>query len=172
MNKFFVTLRALIYMTAFVMLWGWVALRVRVFDPRLGVDLPGWASKSGIFLILPGALLALACAAEFVARGDGTPAPFDAPRKFVATGPYRFVRNPMYVGGLTLLAGFGLYLSSVSILLLTLALFAFVHLFVIFYEEPTLRKNFGATYDDYCRSVSRWIPHRPKSPDHHESQAV
>ncbi len=161
MKTLFIALRALLYMTGFMLLWGWVALRARVFDSKFGMELPDWTRVPGILLIIPGAVLGLSCATEFIARGDGTPAPFDAPRKFVAVGPYRFVRNPMYVGGLMLLAGFGLYLNSVAILLLSLALLAVVHLFVLFYEEPTLRKNFGATYDEYCRNVSRWIPHRP-----------
>lgn len=172
MKTLFIALRALLYMTGFIFLWGWVALRSRVLDPRLGIELPDWTRIPGILLIIPGAVLGLSCAAEFIARGDGTPAPFDAPRKFVAAGPYRFVRNPMYVGGLMLLAGFGMYLSSVAILLLSLALLAVIHLFVVFYEEPTLRKNFGATYDEYCRNVSRWIPQRPRPAANHESQAV
>ena len=172
MKTLFIALRALLYMTGFILLWGWVALRARVFDSKLGMELPDWTRLPGILLMFTGAVLALSCAAEFIARGDGTPAPFDAPRKFVAAGPYRFVRNPMYVGGLMLLAGFGLTVGSVAILFLSLALFAVIHLFVIFYEEPTLRKNFGATYDEYRRNVSRWIPHRPRPAAHHESQEV
>ena len=78
----------------------------------------------------------------------------------------------MYVGGLMLLAGFGLTVGSVAILFLSLALFALIHLFVIFYEEPTLRKKFGATYDEYRRNVSLLIPRRPKPRAQHESQEV
>jgi protein-S-isoprenylcysteine O-methyltransferase Ste14 len=70
-----------------------------------------------------------------VAQGQGTPAPFDAPRNFVAIGPYRCVRNPTYIGALTVLVGFGLYEYSVSILLLCLVVFALVHLFIVVYEE-------------------------------------
>jgi protein-S-isoprenylcysteine O-methyltransferase Ste14 len=158
MRTFFVALRAALYATGFVFLWGWVALSVRTYDRSLGIALPAWTATLGIFFMVAGGALALLCVGVFVERGRGTPAPFDAPRQFVATGPYRYVRNPMYVGGLTLLTGFGLYERSVSILLLCLLFLLAAHLFVLFYEEPTLRRQFGATYERYCESVPRWIP--------------
>jgi protein-S-isoprenylcysteine O-methyltransferase Ste14 len=96
-----------------------------------------------------------------VARGQGTPAPFDAPKKFVAIGPYRYVRNPMYIGGLLLLGGFGCDQRSVSILLLAAALSGFVHVMVVSYEEPALKKEFGAAYEAYCRNTYRWVPAFP-----------
>ena len=105
-----------------------------------------------------GGIIALACVATFVTRGQGTPAPFDPPRKFVAAGPYKFVRNPMYIGGFIVLLGFGLFQQSAAILLFTLPWFLFAHLFVIFYEEPHLRATFGEPYNSYCRSVHRWLP--------------
>jgi protein-S-isoprenylcysteine O-methyltransferase Ste14 len=107
-----------------------------------------------------GGTLAFACVATFVNRGEGTPAPFDPPRKFVAAGPYRFVRNPMYIAAFTVLLGFGLYEQSPAILLFTLAWLLAAHLFVILYEEPHLHSTFGAPFDDYCRSVRRWLPRR------------
>ena len=171
MKTLFVALRSLIYMSGFLALWGWAALSVRVFDPLLGIALPPWARAAGIVLMLPGTVLGFWCVGEFIARGRGTPAPFDAPRAFVAAGPYRFVRNPMYVGGLTFLTGFGLYAHSISILILAVALFLVAHLFVVFYEEPTLRKRFGATYDAYCRDVRRWKFRPPKSSPSHGTQA-
>ena len=64
----------------------------------------------------------------------------------------------MYIGGLMLLLGFGLYERSSSILFLTLLLFLLVHLFVLFYEEPTLTRRFGSSYQEYLRAVRRWIP--------------
>ena len=158
MRTLFTALRAMVYATGLVFLWGWVALRVRRYDRSLGVALPEWMEIPGIVLAVTGGILALACVATFIVRGRGTPAPFDAPREFVAVGPYKYVRNPMYVGALTLLIGLGLYLHSVSILLLCLALFLFVHLFVLSYEEPMLRRQFGATYQKYCATVPRWIP--------------
>ena len=114
----------------------------------------------GIALMVVGGVVAFACVATFVTRGEGTPAPFDPPRKFVAAGPYQFVRNPMYIGGFLALAGFGLYEQSPAILFFALPWLLLVHLFVIFYEEPHLRTTFGSPYDAYCCSVRRWLPRR------------
>jgi len=151
------TVRTLVYMTGFVLLFWWIAFNVRVFDRDLGVTLPAGSSMVGVFLMGAGGILALACAGAFIAIGRGTPAVFDAPREFVARGPYRYVRNPMYIGGLILLVGFGFYERSVSILALAAALFLPVHLFVVYYEEPRLRKEFGARYENFCKTVPRWL---------------
>jgi protein-S-isoprenylcysteine O-methyltransferase Ste14 len=153
-----VVLRTVVYVACFVSFFAWLALRVRGFDRFLQVTLPAGVEKPGIVLMFAGGVLGLACVGTFAARGKGTPAPFDAPREFVAVGPYRYVRNPMYIGGLLLLAGFGLYDRSISILLMALTLLLLVHLLVVFYEEPTLRKSFGATYENYCRTTARRIP--------------
>jgi protein-S-isoprenylcysteine O-methyltransferase Ste14 len=158
MKTLFLALRSVIYMSGFLLFFGWVALRVRAFDPRFGVSLPAAAEIPGAILVVVGATLGLACAGVFISRGRGTPAIFDAPRAFVAIGPYKYVRNPMYIGGLMLLIGFGLYERSVSILFLTLPLFLLVHMFVLFYEEPTLTRKFGSSYQEYRRAVRRWIP--------------
>jgi protein-S-isoprenylcysteine O-methyltransferase Ste14 len=111
-------------------------------------------------LILLGGSLTLTCIGLIIVQGRGTPAPFDAPRKFVAIGPYKIIRNPMYAGGLGLLIGFGLYLQSKAILLFSPIWFLMVHAFVILYEEPDLLGKFGAAYQGYCRAVPRWIPRR------------
>jgi protein-S-isoprenylcysteine O-methyltransferase Ste14 len=145
-------------MTGFLLFFGWIALRVRSFDPRFGLSLPAAAEIAGTILVIVGAILVLACAGVFILRGRGTPAIFDAPRAFVAIGPYRYVRNPMYIGGLMLLLGFGLYERSISVLFLTFLLFPLLHLFVVFYEEPTLTRKFGSSYQEYLRAVRRWIP--------------
>lgn len=96
--KSFTILRGLVYSAAFVWLWTWVALTVRPFDARLAVALPLWLRPVGYVVGGAGAVVAALCIATFVTRGRGTPAPFDPPRDFVASGPYRYVRNPMYVG--------------------------------------------------------------------------
>jgi protein-S-isoprenylcysteine O-methyltransferase Ste14 len=146
-------------MTGFLLFFGWIALRVRAFDQRFGLSLPAAAEIPGTVLAALGAILVLGCAGVFILRGRGTPAIFDAPRAFVAIGPYRYVRNPMYIGGLMLLLGVGLYERSISILFLTFLLFPLLHLFVVFYEEPTLTRRFGSSYQEYLRTAHRWIPH-------------
>jgi len=163
MKTLFLALRSVIYMTGFLLFFGWIALLVRALDQSFGASLPAAAEIPGAILGVAGAILVLACAGVFISRGRGTPAIFDAPRAFVAIGPYKFVRNPMYIGGLILLIGFGLYERSISILFLTLLLFLLVHLFVLFYEEPTLTRKFGSPYREYRRTVRRWIPRLTRS---------
>ena len=158
MRNLLVALRAAIFDAAFLLLWFWVALGVRAFDLTFGIQLPGWTRGVGIILMAMGGAVVIACVGTFVVRGHGTPAPFDPPRQFVAVGPYKYVRNPMYIGAMILLVGFGLYQRSISILCLALVWLLLVHLLVVFYEEPSLRSRFGAEYEEYCRSVSRWIP--------------
>jgi len=159
MKTLLVTLRSALFSAAFVLLWGWVARSLhRRYDNTLGIALPEWTSALGIALLAAGGTLALACIATFVTRGHGTPAPFDPPRTFVAAGPYKFVRNPMYIGGAIVLFGFGLYENSPAILLFTLPWLLCAHVFVILYEEPHLRAVFGVPYDTYCNSVRRWMP--------------
>jgi protein-S-isoprenylcysteine O-methyltransferase Ste14 len=149
-------------MTAFIALWGWMALGARQFDSRIGLTFPGWFSPLGIALMVVGGMLVISCIGWFVVRGRGTPAPFDPPRKFVATGPYKSVRNPMYVGGLIMLVGFGAWWQSVSMLLFALLAALVVHLFVLFLEEPDLERRFGESYVKYKGSVNRWLPRWPR----------
>jgi protein-S-isoprenylcysteine O-methyltransferase Ste14 len=165
MKTLFVAFRAAIFGSGFIFLWGWVALSLhKRYGITFGSQRPDWARALGIGLMAAGGVLAVACVTTFVTRGEGTPAPFDPPRKFVVTGPYRFVRNPMYIGGFIVLFGFGLYEQSPTILLFTLPWLLLAHLFVILYEEPHLRSTFGVPYDVYCRSVRRWLPSRLPTP--------
>jgi protein-S-isoprenylcysteine O-methyltransferase Ste14 len=95
---------------------------------------------------------------NFYHEGDGTPAPTDPPKELVAVGFYRYVRNPMYVGILLMLAGYFLWFGYWSLLIYTMIAFVIVHLFVTLYEEPTLKREFGASYEEYLKRVPRWIP--------------
>jgi len=107
-----------------------------------------------------GAALALWCIATFVVIGRGTPAPFDPPRSLVVAGPYRFVRNPMYLGAGFALAGAALFYESSALLGYCVAFGFVMYLFVVVYEEPALRATFGAPYVRYCERVQRWWPRR------------
>lgn len=158
MSQAFVAIRALLYATGFLTLWGWLALRVRHSDMERGLYLPFWTGFVGVAFFVLGAVVALSCVVSFVVRGKGTPAPFDPPRRVVATGPYRFVRNPMYLGAILLLSGFGLYARSPSVLGLAACAALIAHLLVVFYEEPDLERRFGETYAAYRRVTNRWIP--------------
>lgn len=125
-------------------LWAW---------PELG----GWHSLGAVGIVL-GAAGLLWCGWDFAVTGLGTPAPFDPPKKLVARGLYRHVRNPMYVSVGTALVGEGIFFRSTALFQYFVVCLLIVNLFVFFYEEPTLRAKFGAEYEAYCKQVPRWIP--------------
>jgi protein-S-isoprenylcysteine O-methyltransferase Ste14 len=155
----FVLARALTYATLFVsfllvFLPDWILTASGILRPTE----MGASQIAGMLVGVAGAGLALACILTFVVIGKGTPAPFDPPRVLVVRGPYRLVRNPMYMGAGLALAGAALFYQSRA-LMAYLGLFLFVtHVFVVLYEEPTLRRMFGRDYDAYCRRVARWWP--------------
>ena len=109
-------------------------------------------------LWLLGGLIILWCFWEFTFTGHGTPAPIDPPTQLVTTGLYHSVRNPIYVGVLTILIGHFLWFKSIWMLAYAVVTFLVFHLFVTVYEEPTLKAKFGTAYEQYCTSVPRWIP--------------
>jgi len=141
-------------------------LMVTIIIPALIVwRYPVWMVDLGLFrwLGLPLVVIAGAiyiwCAADFY-RARGTPAPADPPKELVVRGLYRYTRNPMYVGVFTAITGMAILLGSVLLLAYLLLVFSLMHLFVTRYEEPHLRRVFGAAYEDYCRRVPRWLGRR------------
>jgi protein-S-isoprenylcysteine O-methyltransferase Ste14 len=161
MKRLWIAARSLAYMTGFFVLWGWIALSVRRFDPALGLVVPDELQPAGVVMMGMGACVGLVCVGTFVTRGRGTPAPFDPPRKFVARGPYRFVRNPMYISGFSILVGLGLCVKSAAIVVFVALLSLLMHLAVVYLEEPDLEKRFGESYQKYKKSVNRWLPKIP-----------
>jgi len=113
---------------------------------------------AGMVIGAAGAAVALWCIFTFATIGKGTPAPFDPPRRLVIRGPYRFVRNPMYIGAGLALASAALFYESLPLLGYAAVFFLATHVFVLLYEEPTLRRTFGQEYEAYCRQVRRWWP--------------
>ena len=158
LHALFAGMRSLVYVAFFFWLWGWLALSVRRYDAGFAVAWPEWIGPLVLVVMALGAALAFTCLGFFVARGLGTPALFDPPREFVAVGPYRTMRNPMYIGALILLVGYGLRYRSVSILLLAASMLLVIHLFVVLIEEPGLERRFGDSYREYKRTVNRWLP--------------
>jgi len=125
---------------------------------------------SGPLFVLALALLALGgaiyawCVWDFATFGRGTPAPIDAPKKLVVRGLYRYTRNPMYVGVLTVILGWAVLFQAAALVLYILIVGTCFHLFIVLYEERQLQQEFGGEYEDYRRRVSRWLPrlrHRP-----------
>jgi protein-S-isoprenylcysteine O-methyltransferase Ste14 len=107
---------------------------------------------------LAGASIYFWCLWDFGRTGRGTPAPIDPPKTLVVRGLYRYVRNPMYVGVLLVIAGWALLSRGGSVMVYGASVALAFHLFVVLVEEPILRGTFGASYADYCRTVHRWRP--------------
>ena len=155
----FVFVRAVTYAVLFIGL-------VLVYVPaRLlswsGIVRPGAIEVQqvvGMVIAAAGSAVALWCIFTFAFVGRGTPAPFDPPRRLVIQGPYRFVRNPMYIGAGLALAGAALVYESWPLLGYTGFFFLATHLFVVCYEEPALRRTFGQEYEAYCERIGRWWP--------------
>ena len=139
--------------TVLVLIPRWI--RADAGDTRLA---EGAGLYAGAALIGLGAALMVWCWWEFATRGRGTPAPFDPPRRLVVAGPYRHVRNPMYVAALLFLAGQAALFSSRALLWFVGAFWLATHLFVLGYEEQTLARRFGADYAAYRAAVGRWLP--------------
>jgi protein-S-isoprenylcysteine O-methyltransferase Ste14 len=132
----------------------WIS-RWRMRPAALGLAPVRWIGGA---LIAAGLAVLLDSFARFALRGLGTPAPVAPPTRLVVTGPYRHVRNPMYVAILAVVGGQALLLGDPRLLAWGAILWAAFHLFVIGYEEPALRRTFGAEYDAFRASVPRWIP--------------
>jgi protein-S-isoprenylcysteine O-methyltransferase Ste14 len=123
--------------------------------PRLETGVVSWLA---IPLWLIGSLVVLSCFWDFTFKGRGTPVPSDPPRELVVTGFYHYVRNPIYVAVLLIFLGHFLWFGYWALLTYTVMAFIGVHVFVVLYEEPTLKRKFGAAYEEYLNHVPRWIP--------------
>ena len=143
-----------------VLLFGLVLIYVpvRLFSGVVRPTGIGVFQVAGIVICAVGGAVALWCVSSFAFVGRGTPAPFAAPSRLVTRGPYRFVRNPMYIGAGLIFAGAAVFYASLALMEYTGLFFLASHLFVVLYEEPTLRRIFGAEYAAYCGRVRRWWP--------------
>jgi len=151
--------RALTYATVFIGLL-LVFVPGQILEAR-GIARPpriGAVELIGLAVLALGAVLVVSCILTFALIGKGTPAPFDPPRQLVVRGPYKWVRNPMYLGAGLVLLGAAVYYRSLALALYDAVFLLLTHLFVTFYEEPHLRRVFGQRYEDYRQTVHRWIP--------------
>jgi protein-S-isoprenylcysteine O-methyltransferase Ste14 len=117
----------------------------------------------GGIVLAAGAALVLETTARFAFQGRGTPAPWAPPERFVERGSYRFVRSPMYLGVLLLVVGQALLLGREILFVWAVVAWLIFELSLVTWEEPGLRRRFGASYDDYRRRVRRWVPTPPRS---------
>jgi protein-S-isoprenylcysteine O-methyltransferase Ste14 len=157
-NSAFLAFRSLLWA---VLLPGFIAGYVpwRFFGlGKLRLNFLSLQNLAGLFCIAVGVALLASCIWEFARSGHGTLAPVDPPRELVVRGLYRYVRNPMYLSVTTIILGEALLARSRSLLLYWAVWFLAANLFVIGYEEPTLRRRFGQSYELYTQQVGRWLP--------------
>src|SRR5579864_9279859 len=133
----------------------WLVTHWRFVAPFYGVAALRYVGVAMILAALP---VTIDSFMRFALQGGGTPAPIRPPEHLVVTGLYRYVRNPMYVAATTMIVGQALLFGSWRLIEYAAIVWLIAHLFVIVYEEPTLRKTYGAEYEHYSAAVPRWIP--------------
>ncbi len=136
--------------------WLLVSSGVDPFPLRLGP-----LRMLGLLPLGAGAVVFARVTRDFAVGGRGTPLVFDAPTELVTTGANRWVRNPMYLADVTIIAGEAMLLGSSAVLLYAAGLWIALHVLVVVAEEPRLERRFGRAYEEYRRRVPRWIPRRP-----------
>jgi protein-S-isoprenylcysteine O-methyltransferase Ste14 len=137
------------------MVAGFIPLALLRTGPQIQTGLLAYLA---FLLWVIGTTILVWCFWDFLVKGKGTPAPIDPPKELVVSGLYKYVRNPMYVGVLLVVVGHFLWFGYWNLLIYATVVFAAFNAFVLFYEEPTLKRNFGAAYEEYLRKVPRWIP--------------
>lgn len=140
----------------------WLAYQIDVHVPawRIELGLPWRGAGAVVFAAF--LVIYLYCSYVLTHHGEGAYVEFDPPAKFVAVGPYRWVRNPVAASVVGMLAGEAVALSSIGIMLLFLVSLPLAHAQVVCIEEPLLRKRFGPDYLEYLRRVPRWLPRPPR----------
>lgn len=125
---------------------------------RVQIDATNPLTLLALFIVIAGVALLLACIWEFAARGKGTLSPVDPPKALVIQGLYRYVRNPMYLSVSSIVLGEALLARSRPLIVYWMIFLVAANLFVILYEEPALRRQFGESYVRYQERVGRWLP--------------
>jgi protein-S-isoprenylcysteine O-methyltransferase Ste14 len=129
-----------------------------------GGSVPPWLQAVGWLLIVAGAAVLLQAFGQFALQGIGTPAPVAPTEKLVIKGLYRYVRNPMYLAVSSVIIGQAAVLGSWPLFGYAAGVGAAFSGFVLGYEEPTLRRQFGQEYEAYLQSVPRWLPRVRRPP--------
>lgn len=111
----------------------------------------------GLFILLAGSVIMLHCVVRFAIDGLGTLSPADPTKQLVISGLYKYSRNPMYVGVMLMLSGEVVFSLSSNLLFYAIIIFVAFSLFIVYWEEPRLQKDFGGEYETYCKRVRRWI---------------
>jgi protein-S-isoprenylcysteine O-methyltransferase Ste14 len=160
MRKFLAMVGSAVFLViapGFVAGWmPWWISHWRIEAPFFGMQLFRFV---GAALLTVGVVVLLDSFLRFALQGIGTPAPVFPTRHLVVSGLYRYVRNPMYVAVEITILGQGLIFGNLWLLAYGGLVFLLFHLFVLFYEEPTLKATYGSEYESFCAQVPRWIPH-------------
>lgn len=127
-------------------------------DALIGISVPSWIRFVGLSVIVLSGALSYSSFWLFMTRGKATALPTDAPTKMLVFGPYRYVRNPMYIGNIGMVFGSAMFFRSPGILAYAIALCMLTHLYVVLHEEPRLLVKFGNDYQTYRTAVRRWWP--------------
>jgi protein-S-isoprenylcysteine O-methyltransferase Ste14 len=139
----------------------WQVLR---FDTALNQYVQTFLTYSGVALFLAGALLSFSGGYYLILRGDGTPLPFDPPKRLVVAGPYAHMQHPMALGLLAMAFAEALWFHSASLGIYACLLATALNLYLVYFEEPGLEERFGDDYRAYRAAVPRWLPlSRPSS---------
>jgi protein-S-isoprenylcysteine O-methyltransferase Ste14 len=139
---------------------GTIGVYVPLLIAREKAPVSGARFAIALAVLAAGGALYTWCVWNFAVVGRATPAPIDAPKRLVMRGPYRFARNPMYLGVLAVILGWAVLFQSTAILRYVFGVALCCHLFVVLWEEPHLRRAFGVEYENYCLRVGRWLPKR------------
>jgi len=149
---------ALFFVVAPAMLAGFIPWSMTHWELRPPFLATEATRVAGVALIIAGVPGVLDSFARFALQGLGTPAPIAPPSNLVVSGLYRYVRNPIYVALVAVILGQAVLFADRDLLVYGALLWLSFHVFVIAFEEPALRENFGAEYESYCASVPRWLP--------------
>jgi protein-S-isoprenylcysteine O-methyltransferase Ste14 len=136
---------------------GTVGVYVPLMLSRGRAAATGPAFVAAIAVLAVGGAIYGWCVVDFASFGRGTPLPLDAPKRLVRRGLYRYSRNPMYVGVLTVILGWAVLYRSAAVVAYGVAVAVAFHSFIVFYEERKLRELFGSDYEQYRREVPRWL---------------
>ena len=137
---------------------GTVALYIPLLIVRNRPPSSGVVFAIAVAVLVMGGCIYARCVWDFASFGRGTPAPIDAPKRLVVRGLYRYTRNPMYLGVLTVILGWSILFRVAVMTIYALVVGICFHLFVVLYEERHLQREFGSEYDAYCARVGRWLP--------------
>jgi protein-S-isoprenylcysteine O-methyltransferase Ste14 len=143
---------------------GWLPWIIAGAPPVGSIPMRG-VRVAALVVALAGWAVLLWCARDFARRGQGTPAPYDPPRRLVTVGLYRFVRNPMYVAAVTSMLAQAAWYASRGVLWYGVSMALLFHARVVLFEEPALARAFGDEFSAYRARVPRWLP-RPAGRAH------